>query len=343
MSSTSSEVAPPAEGSQQLELVQYISSCVLGQLDYDLMECQGLVLAPTRELALEAEKVIRELGDSLAVKVHACVDGRSVQQDVSILSGGVHVVVGTPIRVLDMMTRQRLRPDYIVMVVLDEFREIRSRGYSDQVYDILRLLPRPILAREFSATTPPAVARNFVNNPVSNLVKRDELTREAIKHYHVNIEREEWKFETLCDFYETLAISADQRHVIFVNTKHKVDWLTEQMRARDHTVSAIHEDMDQNAKDVTMREFRSRSCPVLVTTDMLAHGDDVQQASLVINYDLPTRPEYYLHRVGRIGRFGRKGMTMNFVIKDDERMISSIQKFYNVQIDELPPNIADLL
>ncbi|XWS72430.1 hypothetical protein CRYUN_Cryun02cG0039000 [Craigia yunnanensis] len=181
-------------------------SGILQQLDYSLVQCQALVLAPTRELAQQIEKVMRALGDYLGVKVHACVGGTSVREDQRILTSGVHVVVGTPGRVFDMLRRQSLRPDHIKMFVLDEADEMLSRGFKDQV-----------------------------------------------------------------------------------------DWLTDKMRSRDHTVSATHGDMDQNTRDIIMQEFRSGSSRVLITTDLLARGIDVQQVSLLINYDLPTQPENYLH------------------------------------------------
>ncbi|KAF2323572.1 hypothetical protein GH714_036167 [Hevea brasiliensis] len=284
-------------------------SGILQQLDYGLVQCQALVLAPTRELAQQIEKVMRALGDYLGVKVHAC----------------------------------SLRPDYIRMFVLDEADEMLSRGFKDQIYDIFQLLPAKVQIGVFSATMPPEaleITRKFMNKPVRILVKRDELTLEGIKQFYVNVEKEEWKLETLCDLYETLAIT---QSVIFVNTRRKVDWLTDKMRSRDHTVSATHGDMDQNTRDIIMREFRSGSSRVLITTDLLARGIDVQQVSLVINYDLPTQPENYLHRIGRGGRFGRKGVAINFVTRDDERMLFDIQKFYNVVIEELPSNVADLL
>ncbi|KAG9455607.1 hypothetical protein H6P81_000115 [Aristolochia fimbriata] len=318
-------------------------SGILQQLDYNLVECQALVLAPTRELAQQIEKVMRALGDYLGVKVHACVGGTSVREDQRILSSGVHVVVGTPGRVFDMLRRQSLRPDYIKMFVLDEADEMLSRGFKDQIYDIFQLLPSKVQVGVFSATMPPEaleITRKFMNKPVRILVKRDELTLEGIKQFYVNVEKEEWKLETLCDLYETLAIT---QSVIFVNTRRKVDWLTDKMRSRDHTVSATHGDMDQNTRDIIMREFRSGSSRVLITTDLLARGIDVQQVSLVINYDLPTQPENYLHRIGRSGRFGRKGVAINFVTRDDERMLFDIQRFYNVVIEELPSNVADLL
>lgn len=316
---------------------------ILNNLDYNTPECQGLVLAPTRELAQQIEKVMRALGDYLQVKCHACVGGTSVREDTRILQAGVHVVVGTPGRVYDMLRRRALRADSIKMFVLDEADEMLSRGFKDQIYDIFQLLPPKLQVGVFSATLPPEaleITRKFMNKPVRILVKRDELTLEGIKQFYVNVEREDWKLDTLCDLYETLAIT---QSVIFANTRRKVDWLTQKMRERDHTVSATHGDMEQNTRDVIMREFRSGSSRVLITTDLLARGIDVQQVSLVINFDLPTQPENYLHRIGRSGRFGRKGVAINFVSRDDERMLQDIQKFYNTVIEELPSNVADLI
>lgn len=316
---------------------------ILNNLDYQLNDCQALVLAPTRELAQQIEKVMRALGDYLQVRCHACVGGTSVQEDMRILQAGVHVVVGTPGRVFDMLRRRALRADYIRIFVLDEADEMLSRGFKDQIYDIFQLLPPKLQVGVFSATLPPEaleITRKFMNKPVRILVKRDELTLEGIKQFYVNVEREDWKLETLCDLYETLAIT---QSVIFANTRRKVDWLTDQMRSRDHTVSATHGDMDQNTRDVIMREFRSGSSRVLITTDLLARGIDVQQVSLVINFDLPTQPENYLHRIGRSGRFGRKGVAINFVTRDDEVMLKDIQRFYNTVIEELPRDVADLI
>ncbi|KAF3660103.1 Eukaryotic initiation factor 4A-10 [Capsicum annuum] len=318
-------------------------SGVLQQLDCSILECQALVLAPTRELAQQIEKVMRALGGYLGVKIHACVGGTSVREDKQILQSGVHVVVGTPGRVFDMLRRQYLRSEHIKMFVLDEADEMLSRGFKDQIYDIFQLLPPKIQVGIFSATMSPEaleITRKFMNKPVRILVKRDELTLEGIKQFYVNVDKEEWKLETLCDLYETLAIT---QSVIFVNTRRKVDWLADKMHSHNHTVSATHGDMDQNTRDIIMREFRSCSSRVLITTDLLARGIDVQQVSLVINYDLPTQPENYLHRIGRSGRFGRKGVAINFVTKDDERMLFDIQKFYNLLIEELPANVADFL
>ncbi|KAF4398191.1 hypothetical protein G4B88_019912, partial [Cannabis sativa] len=284
----------------------------------------ALVLAPTRELAQQIEKVMRALGDYLGVKVQAFVGGTSVREDQHILKAGVHVIVGTPDHVFDMSRRQSLCPDYIKMFVLDETDEMLSRGFKDQIYVIFQLLPSKVQVGVSSATMSPEaleITRKFMNQSVRILVKRDELILEGrLKARNTAISTKHWPSS-----------------VIFVNTRRKVDWLTDKIRGRDHSVSSTLGEIDPNTRDIIMREFCSGPSRVLITTDLLV------RVSLVINYDLPTQPENYLHRIGRSGRFGRKGVPMNFVTKDDERMLFDIQKFYNVVVgEELPQNVADL-
>lgn len=319
------------------------SISVLQSIDTSRRECQALVLAPTRELANQIQKVMLALGDYMGAEVMACIGGTSVQEDVRKIEQGVHVIVGTPGRVFDVITRRALNPDTIKMFVLDEADEMLSLGFKDQIYDIFRLLPSEIQVVLLSATMPQdvlEVTTRFMREPIRILVKKEELTLEGIKQFYVMVDREEWKLDTLCDLYETLTIT---QACIFCNTRRKVDWLTEQMHARDFTVSAMHGDMDQQDRDVIMREFRSGSSRVLITTDLLARGIDVQQVSLVINYDLPTNREKYIHRIGRGGRFGRKGVAINFVTQEDVRVMRDIEQFYNTQIEEMPMDIADLL
>jgi len=156
----------------------------------------------------------------------------------------------------------------------------------------------------------------------------------------VAVEREDWKFETLCDLYETVTIA---QAIIYCNTRRKVDQLAHQMAKKDFTVSSMHGDMVQKDREVIMREFRSGSTRVLITTDLLARGIDVQQVSLVINYDLPASLENYIHRIGRSGRFGRKGVAINFVTSMDMEQMKQIENHYNTQIEEMPAEVADFL
>lgn len=316
---------------------------ILQQVDNQLHECQALVLAPTRELAQQIVKVMIALGDFMSMRIHACVGGTVVRDDIRTLQNGVHVVVGTPGRVYDMINRRALRLADTKIFALDEADEMLSRGFKDQIYDVFKFLPEQVRVALFSATMPLEVLEitsRFMQDPIRILVKKDELTLEGIKQFYIAVEKEEWKLETLCDLYETLTIT---QAIIYCNTRRKVDWLTEGMTAKDHTVSAMHGDMDQKERDIIMREFRSGSSRVLITTDLLARGIDVQQVSLVINYDLPTNRENYIHRIGRSGRFGRKGVAINFLTSGDGRYMRDIEDFYNTQIEEMPMNVADLI
>eukprot|EP00936_MAST-01D_sp_MAST-1D-sp1_P002539 g2539.t1 len=316
---------------------------VLQTLELSSNEPQALVLSPTRELAEQTQKVCLALGDYMNVQCHACIGGRSVGEDMRRLDAGVQVVSGTPGRVFDMIRRRNLRTRALKMLVIDEADEMLNRGFKEQIYDIYRYLPPTTQVVLISATMPKEVldmTRQFMHEPVRVLVKRDELTLEGIKQFFVAVEREEWKFDTLCDLYDTLTIT---QAVIFCNTRRKVDWLTGKMREANFTVSAMHGDMPQSEREAIMQEFRSGGSRVLIATDVWGRGLDVQQVSLVINYDLPNNRELYIHRIGRSGRFGRKGVAVNFVKNDDIRILRDIEQYYSTQIDEMPMNVADFI
>merc|ERR1712010_437956 len=315
----------------------------LQTLDTKLREVQVLVLSPTRELAGQIEKTVKALGDYMSVVTHACYGGKSIGEDIRKLDNGVHVVSGTPGRVFDMIKRRNLRTRSIKMFVLDEADEMLSQGFKEQIYDVYRYLPPGTQVCLISATLPHEVLEmttKFMTDPVRVLVKRDELTLEGIKQFFVAVEKEEWKFDTLCDLYDTLTIT---QAVIFCNTKRKVDWLTAKMREANFTVSAMHGDMRQVERDAIMKEFRAGGSRVLIATDVWGRGIDVQQVSLVICYDLPNSRELYIHRIGRSGRFGRKGVAINFVKDDDIRILRDIEQYYSTQIDEMPMNVAELI
>jgi len=271
------------------------------------------------------------------------VGGKNLGEDIRKLEGGVHIVSGTPGRVFDMINRRSLRTRNVKMLVLDEADEMLGRGFKEQIYDIYRFLPPNVQVVLISATMPHEMlemTNKFMTDPIRVLVKRDELTLEGIKQFFVAVEKEDWKFETLCDLYETLTIT---QAVIFCNTKKKVEWLTEKMRASNFTVACMHGDMEQKERDAIMAEFRDGHSRVLITTDVWARGIDVQQVSLVINYDLPNNRELYIHRIGRSGRFGRKGVAINFVKNDDLRILRDIEQYYSTQIDEMPMNVSELI
>ncbi|KAA8499240.1 ATP-dependent RNA helicase eIF4A [Porphyridium purpureum] len=316
----------------------------LQNVDTTVDKVQAMILAPTRELAQQIQKVVESLGDYMKLRCHACIGGTRVRDDVDLFkTNPPHMVVGTPGRVFDLINRRALETTHIKSFVLDEADEMLSRGFKEQIYDVFQFMPSTCQVGLFSATMPQDVlemTERFMRDPIRILVKKDELTLEGIKQFYVAVEKEDWKLDTLCDLYSTLTIT---QAIIYVNQRRKVDWLTEQMNSRDFTVSCLHGDMEQKERDVIMQEFRTGSSRVLVTTDLLARGIDVQQVSLVINYDLPTNRENYIHRIGRSGRFGRKGVAINFVTGDDIRMMREIEEYYNTKIDEMPSDVAELL
>jgi ATP-dependent RNA helicase len=312
-------------------------------LDLGVREPQVLVLSPTRELAEQSQRVALALGSFMNVQVHACIGGKSIQEDERRLEHGIHMVSGTPGRVFQMIQERHLRTRSVKMLILDEADEMLNKGFKEQVYDIYRYLPYATQCVVVSATLPQEILEmttKFMNDPIKILVKRDELTLEGIKQFFVAVEKEEWKFDTLCDLYDTLTIT---QAVIFCNTRKKVEWLTQKMRDANFTVVCMHGDMKQKERDSIMSEFRAGNARVLIATDIWGRGLDVQQVSLVINYDLPNNRELYIHRIGRSGRFGRKGVAINFVKNEDVRILRDIEQYYSTQIDEMPMNVAELI
>ncbi|KAJ4485553.1 ATP-dependent RNA helicase eIF4A [Lentinula aciculospora] len=319
------------------------SVSILQRIDPEIKGTQAIILAPTRELALQTHKVVVALGDYMDVTSLACVGGTNIRDDMATLRSGVQIVVATPGRLLDMIKRGAIQPDHAKILCLDEADEMLSQGFKDQIYEVFQLLPGDMQVLLFSATMPSEVlevTNKFMRDPIRILVKKDELTLEGIKQFYIAIEKEEWKLDTLCDIYDTISVS---QSVIFCNARRKVDWLTEKMEEREFTVSAIHGDMDQKQRTAIMSSFKSGATRVLITTDLLARGIDVQQVSLVINFDLPSSKENYIHRIGRGGRFGRKGVAINFVSDRDVATLRELEKFYNTQIDEMPMNVADFI
>ena len=235
---------------------------ILQSLDTSLRETQARARAPTRELAEPTQKVMLARGAVMSVQCHAGLGGKSIGEDIRRLDAGVHAVSGTPGRVFDMIQRRNLRTRAIKMLVIDEADEMLSQGFKEQIYDIYRYLPPACQVVLISATLPNEIlemTRKFMTDPVRILVKRDELTLEGIKQFFVAVEREEWKFDTLCDLYDTLTIT---QAVIFGNTKKKVDWLTNKMRQANFTVSVMHGDMPRRSETRSWPSSdRAIACP----------------------------------------------------------------------------------
>jgi translation initiation factor 4A len=290
------------------------------------------------------------IGEYLKVVCYTCVGGTVVGEDKKRLKeGGVHVVVGTPGRVLDLITKGFLNASQLKIIVLDEADEMLGRGFVDQMKEIIQKLPPDIQVALFSATMPPEIlemTQKFMRTPVQILVKNEQLTLDGIKQFYVSIAKEEWKFDTLVELYKNVEIG---QCMIFANKKERVIELANKLKALNFVVSETHGDMEmviifliQADRERIMRELRTGSSRVLVSTDLLGRGIDIQQVNLIINYDLPTQKEKYIHRIGRAGRFGRRGVAINFVTPGDAPFLVELKQYYSTQIDELPMDLTDL-
>lgn len=319
---------------------------LLQRLDFRRTAIQGLVLSPTRELAIQTAEVISRIGEFVSDGKPFCetfVGGTRVNDDVKKLQTNyIIVAVGTPGRVQDVLKRKAFRAVNLRTLVLDEADEMLSQGFSEQIYEVFQYLPKDIQVALFSATMPDEVlelTKKFMRDPIRILVKRESLTLEGIRQFFIAVE-EEHKLDTLIDLYETVSIA---QSVIFANTRRKVDWIADQLNSNNHTVSRMHSEMTKAEREEVMATFRSGSSRVLVTTDLVARGIDVHHVNIVINFDLPTNRENYLHRIGRGGRYGRKGVAINFVTEREVTTLHSIEEHYHTSIGELPLNFAAYL
>jgi translation initiation factor 4A len=248
-----------------------------------------------------------------------------------------HLLVVTPGRFYDLLNRKAVNPMTVRVLVLDEADQMLEARFRDQVHCILSVgWPTTTQVALLSATMiaeVAAVARTLLRDPVVILLPPDDVTLDGIKQWYVEIEREDQKLDTLCDIYDHLSI---QQATIFVNTRSRAETLAEQMRKRGFDLDYIHGEMDVDERKRRMSAFRTGDCRVLISTDLLARGIDVQQVSLVINYELPVQRENYIHRIGRSGRYGKKGASINLVTEREIRSQAEIEKFYSTKVNVLP-------
>ena len=304
-------------------------------------EIQCLVLSPTRELANQTSLVYTFLSEFLNIKISLLMGGKKIGEDFEKLKEYPQIIVGTPGRVLDLNKRKKLSLSYLKALVLDEADEMLSKGFLDIIKEIISFIPNTAKILLFSATMPKDIVEittKFMQNPAKILVKNEELTLEGIKQYYVYLKRQD-KLDVLFQIYRGIEIA---QAIIYCNSKKMVEIVTGEMKKKGHMISSIHGDLKQSERDSVMREFRSGVTRVLITTDLLARGIDVYQVSLVINYEMPKEKETYIHRIGRSGRFGRKGNAITFVTPDEKEFLEEIQNYYNTIIERLPTDLSEL-
>ena len=315
---------------------------VLQNINPELNKTQGLIMAPTRELAKQIYEVITSIGSiNKSIKYHLLIGGTSTDDDAFELKNNTpHIIVGCPGRVYDMMRRNNIVAKDISILVLDEADEMLSSGFKEQVYNIFQYLNNSVQVGLFSATLPlelQLLTDKFMRSPVRILVKSELLTLEGIKQYYVALNDDSQKYATLKDIFNIISMS---QCIIYCNSIKRVMDLTEAMQNDGFPVCCIHSNMDASKREEAYSEFKAGKHRVLISSDITSRGIDVQQVRTVLNFDLPKCVFKYLHRIGRSGRWGRKGTAINFVTRWDMKMMKEIERHYHTIVDELPSNIA---
>ena len=306
----------------------------------------ALVLAPTHELATQSMKVFKRISKFIKpeVRIELIVGGTSIEDNKqSLTQNKPHIVVGTPGRIQDMIRRKYLKVDKLAITVIDEADEMFSSGFQEQIYKIFQHMPQNIQIGLFSATMDndlEELSKKFMIKPIKILVKAEQLTLQGIAQYYINLDDDMQKYETLKDLFGSLTIS---QAIIYCNSTKRVDDLEEAMREDDFPVRKIHGKMRESERKQTYEDFKQGGARVLITSNLFARGIDVQQVSIVINFDIPKNEHTYLHRIGRSGRWGRKGIAINFQTKYDVSRLKRFEEFYSTQIEELPVNYTDHL
>lgn len=321
----------------------------VSRIDPAIKKVQILVLAPVRELAAQIGGIARDLtkfmNNKAGLNVHCATGGEPLRDDIRAIEKGCQILIGTPGRIFDLMNRNVLSRDAIRVLILDEADQMLEDRFKEQVLCILdKGFPANVQVALFSATMPEEVldvAKVLLRNPVKILVDAQQVPLDGIKQYYVELEKEDWKVDVLCDLYKQLTIS---QALIYCNTRQGVDRLAEKMRQNGFPLAVIHGEMSVEERKARMLEFRNGGVRVMISTDMLARGIDVQQVSLVINYELPSKREDYIHRIGRAGRFGRKGVTINFIATaDDKQGKAEIEEKWKHQMEILPQDLASVM
>jgi ATP-dependent RNA helicase DeaD len=296
---------------------------------------QGIILAPTRELVQQIVAELQRLAQGQDVAICGLYGGEPIERQLRALSRGVDLVVGTPGRVIDHIERRTLFLGDIFHVVLDEADRMLDIGFRPDIERILRKVPTPHQTLLLSATISPDVrklAHRYMHQPVEMNLSRDEPSVDSIKQYYITIENER-KFDLLVHL---LQCDRPRQCIVFTRTKRGADKLAEKLRNRIPSVATIHGDLAQTVRNRVMQAFRDATINILVATDVVGRGIDVNDISHVINYDIPDDPENYVHRIGRTGRMGKDGLAYLFVCPDQGEPLTAIENLINKSIPTLP-------
>ncbi|QAT42463.1 DEAD/DEAH box helicase [Aminipila luticellarii] len=304
---------------------------------------QVLVLCPTRELAIQVSEEFRNLCKyKKGIKSLAIYGGQSIDRQIMALKGKPQIIIGTPGRIMDHMRRHTLKFQNLKMAVLDEADEMLNMGFREDIDTIFSQIPEERQTMLFSATMPKGIldiAELYMNHPEHVVTLQKEVTIDTIDQYYIEV-RENSKLELLCRLIDSKNIKLG---IIFCNTKWKVDELCTSLQARGYSAEALHGDMKQRERDRVMNKFRKGQVELLIATDVAARGIDVNDVEAVFNYDIPTDTEYYVHRIGRTGRAGKKGVSYSFVFGRDIYKLKDIERYTKSRISRTkPPTVSSI-
>lgn len=312
----------------------------LSHINTELNYTQAIVLAPTRELAIQITNVFEAISCMMTnIRIKTIIGGTSILKDLDDTRfNSPHIIVGCPGRIQDMIRRQYIDVKKIKILVVDEADEMLSQGFLEQIKNIILKMNSQTQIALFSATLPSNICEitdKFMQNPINIIVKAESLTLEGIKQFYIAVNNDREKYLTLKDIYHLISVS---QCIIYCNSVNRVIELFNSMKYDNFPVSCIHSNMDKNERQESFNDFKCGSSRVLISSDITARGIDIQQVSIVINFDIPKNVHTYLHRIGRSGRFGRKGCGINLITSRDIQKMKEIENYYATEIQEFPNN-----
>jgi len=315
---------------------------------------QVLILSPTKELTMQTATVVKRLGQMMpGLNVQSLYGG--VQSEMQTITttptnpffnnnsnsnnNVPHIICGCPGKVYDWMKRNKIMIDTIKLIIMDEADELLSFGFDDQIYNIFKKLNSDVQVALFSATLPTSVQKTIkkiMRNPISICVNPEQLTLDGIAQYYIAVEDDRQKYTTLKNLYSGISMS---QCIIYCNSVKRVSDLYDAMKEDEFPVSKIHSNMDKVERENAFLEFKSGKSRVLISSNVTARGIDIQQVSVVINFDIPNDVCTYLHRIGRSGRWGRKGVSINLITRRDVVKMKEIETYYACDIKQMPVNM----
>jgi ATP-dependent RNA helicase DeaD len=313
---------------------------LIEKIDINSDMIQAIVVAPTRELAIQVSEELYKIGATKRVRVLPIYGGQDIERQIRALKKRPHVIVGTPGRIIDHINRKTLHLQHVHTVVLDEADEMLNMGFIDDIEAILSQVPAERQTLLFSATMPEPIRRiaeRFMNNPHLVKVKAKEMTVPNIEQYYLEI-HEKKKFDTLT---RLLDIQAPELAIVFGRTKRRVDELAEALNLRGYAAEGIHGDLSQAKRLSVLRKFKEGSIEILVATDVAARGLDISGVTHVYNFDIPQDPESYVHRIGRTGRAGKTGVAMTFVTPREIGQLHNIERTTKRKMERMKPPTLD--